>query len=66
MSRHIGSNTAHKSKRDSLNFEGDRLLHITTDFYFGTLIALDSIKKQGLSVHMKVFEHPLTVLGGFY
>lgn len=45
-----------KSKRDSLNFEGDRLLNITTDFYFGALIALDSLKKQGLSVRMKVFD----------
>jgi LysM repeat protein len=45
-----------KSKRDSLNFEGDRLLNITTDFYFGALIAIDSLKKQGLSVQMKVFD----------
>lgn len=45
-----------KSKRDSLNFEEDRLLNITTDFYFGALIALDSLKKQGLSVRMKVFD----------
>ncbi len=45
-----------KSKRDSLNFEGDRLLTITTDFYFGALIAIDSLKKQGLSVQMKVFD----------
>ncbi|MCA0932238.1 LysM peptidoglycan-binding domain-containing protein [Lutimonas saemankumensis] len=45
-----------KSKRDSLNFENDRLLNITTDFYFGALIAIDSLKKQGLSVHMKVFD----------
>ncbi len=45
-----------KSKRDSLNFEGDRLLNISTDFYFGALIAIDSLKKQGLSVKMKVFD----------
>ena len=45
-----------KSKRDSLNFENDRLLKITTDFYFGALMAVDSLKKQGLSVHMKVFD----------
>ena len=45
-----------KSKRDSLNFEGDRLLNITSDFYFGALIAIDSLKKQGLSVQMKVFD----------
>lgn len=45
-----------KSKRDSLNFRDDRLLKITTDFYFGALMALDSLKGQGLSVHMKVFD----------
>jgi len=45
-----------KSHRDSLNFEGDRLLNITTDFYFGALLAIDSLKHQGLSVHMKVFD----------
>lgn len=45
-----------KSKRDSLNFKDDRLLNITTDFYFGALMAIDSLKKQGLSVHMKVFD----------
>lgn len=45
-----------KSKRDSLNFEKDRLLKITTDFYLGALMAIDSLKKQGLSVHMKVFD----------
>lgn len=27
-----------------------------TDFYLGSLIALDSIKKKGLSVHVKVFD----------
>ena len=45
-----------KSQRDSLNFKGDRLLNITTDFYFGALMAIDSLKKQGLSVHMKVYD----------
>lgn len=45
-----------KSKRDSLNFKGDRLLNITTDFYFGALMAIDSLKAQGLSVHLKVFD----------
>jgi LysM repeat protein len=45
-----------KSKRDSLNFAGDRLLNITTDFYFGAMIALDSLKNQGLSVTLKVFD----------
>ena len=45
-----------KSKRDSLNFKEDRLLKITTDFYFGALMAIDSLKNQGMSVHMKVFD----------
>lgn len=45
-----------KSRRDSLNFETDRLLQITTDFYFGALMAIDSLKKQGLSIHMKVYD----------
>lgn len=45
-----------KSKRDSLNFESDRLLNISTDFYFGALMAIDSLKKQGLSLHIKVFD----------
>ena len=35
-----------KSQRDSLNFKGDRLLNITTDFYFGALMAIDSLKKH--------------------
>jgi LysM repeat protein/uncharacterized protein YifN (PemK superfamily) len=45
-----------KSRRDSLDFKNDRLLKITSDFYLGALIAIDSIKKHGLSVHMKVFD----------
>lgn len=45
-----------KSKRDSLDFENDRLLNITTDFYFGALVALDSLKKQGLSVKAVVYD----------
>jgi LysM repeat protein len=45
-----------KSRRDSLDFSGDRLLNITTDFYFGALLAVDSLKRQGLSVHLKVFD----------
>lgn len=45
-----------KSRRDSLDFAADRLLNITTDFYFGALLALDSLKKEGLSVQMKVFD----------
>lgn len=45
-----------KSKRDSLDFENDRLLNITTEFYLGALIAIDSLKKQGLSISMKVYD----------
>jgi LysM repeat protein len=45
-----------KSRRDSLDFKNDRLLNITSDFYLGALIAVDSLKKQGLSVHMKVYD----------
>ncbi len=45
-----------RSKRDSLDFENDRLLNITTEFYLGALIAIDSLKNQGLSIHMKVYD----------
>lgn len=45
-----------KANRDSLDFENDRLLNITSDFYLGSLIALDSLKKQGLSVHAVVYD----------
>lgn len=45
-----------KSRRDSLDFENDRLLRITSDFYLGALIAIDSLKKQGLSLHIKVYD----------
>lgn len=45
-----------KVKQDTLDFEKNRLLNITTDFYFGALLALDSLKKQGLSIHMKVYD----------
>ncbi|MCK5637846.1 MAG: LysM peptidoglycan-binding domain-containing protein [Flavobacteriaceae bacterium] len=44
------------SKRDSLDFKNDRLLNITTDFYLGSLIAIDSLGKQGLSVNLKVYD----------
>lgn len=45
-----------RSKRDSLDFENDRLLKITSDFYLGALIAIDSLKKQGLSMQVKVYD----------
>ena len=45
-----------KSNRDSLDFENDRLLKITSDFYLGALMAIDTLKKQGLSVRLKVYD----------
>ncbi len=45
-----------RTKIDSLDFENDRLLNITTDFYFGALMAVNSLKKEGLSIQMKVFD----------
>jgi len=45
-----------KAKIDSLDFEKDRLLQVTTDFYFGALQAFDSLKKQGLSLDVKVYD----------
>ncbi len=45
-----------KRKMDTLDFNNNRLLNITTDFYFGALTAIDSLKNQGLSVHMKVYD----------
>ena len=44
------------AKQDTLDFEKNRLLNITTDFYFGALLAIDSLKNRGLSVHMKVYD----------
>ena len=45
-----------RKKNDTLDFNNDKLLKITTDFYLGSLIAIDSLKKQGLSVHLKVYD----------
>lgn len=45
-----------RAKRDSLDFENDRLLNITTEFYLGALLAIDSLKNQGLSIHMRVYD----------
>lgn len=45
-----------RTKLDTLNFEKDRLLHIATDFYFGALLAIDSLKNQGLSLDVKVYD----------
>jgi len=45
-----------KSKNDSLDFKNDRLLNITTDFYLGALLAVESLKKQGLSINLHVYD----------
>ncbi len=45
-----------KAGRDSLDFNNDRLLNVTSDFYFGAMLALDSLKKQGLSVHTVIYD----------
>ncbi len=44
------------SKKDSLSSKEDRIQNVSTDFYFGALIALDSLKKQGISVNIQVFD----------
>ncbi len=41
---------------NSLDFKKNRILNRVTDFYLGALIALDSVKNQGLSVSVKVFD----------
>ncbi|MCF6348921.1 MAG: LysM peptidoglycan-binding domain-containing protein [Flavobacteriaceae bacterium] len=43
-------------RKNNLDFEKNRTLDRITDFYLGALIALDSVKKQGLSVKVKVFD----------
>jgi LysM repeat protein len=43
-------------RKSNLDFEKNRTLNRVTDFYLGALIALDSVKKQGLSVSVKVFD----------
>lgn len=45
-----------QSNLDTLNFKNNTLVNISTDFYFGALVAIDSLKKQGLSIDMKVFD----------
>jgi LysM repeat protein/ABC-type branched-subunit amino acid transport system substrate-binding protein len=44
------------SNKKNIDFEKNRTSDIATDFYFGAMIALDSVKKMGLSVDMKVFD----------
>ena len=45
-----------QSNLDTLNFKSNKLLNISTDFYFGALVAIDSLKKQGLSINLKVYD----------
>ena len=37
-------------------FSRSRLANIVTDFYFGAEIAIDSIRKQGVDVNVKIFD----------
>ena len=43
-------------KKGEVDFEKNKTLNRVTDFYLGGLIALDSIKKQGVSVSVNVFD----------
>ncbi len=43
-------------RKNNLNFKNNKTLNRVTDFYLGALIALDSVKKQGISVSLKVFD----------
>jgi LysM repeat protein len=45
-----------QSKAAELNFDTNKLLNVTTDFYLGALIALDSLSKQGMAIDMEVFD----------
>lgn len=44
------------SQRASVNFDKSRTSDIVSDFYMGAALALDSLKTQGLSVHVKVYD----------
>ncbi len=43
-------------RKSNLDFKKNKTLNRVTDFYLGALLALDSVKKQGLSVSVKVFD----------
>lgn len=45
-----------QSKEAEFNFETNKLLNATGDFYLGSLIALDSLQKQGMDIEMVVFD----------
>ncbi len=44
------------SNTSNIDFEKNKTTDIATDFYLGAMMALDSLKEQGLSVNMKVFD----------
>lgn len=44
------------SNKPNIDFTKNRTADIATDFYLGSMMALDSLKKMGLSVDMKVFD----------
>lgn len=37
-------------------FQNSRLANITTDFYLGTELAIDSLRKQGVNIELNVFD----------
>ena len=43
-------------KKNNLDFKKNKNRNRVTDFYLGAMMALDSVKKQGLSVSAKVFD----------
>lgn len=44
------------SHKSDIDFAKNRTADVATDFYLGAMMALDSVKMQGLSVDMKVFD----------
>lgn len=51
-------------RNQTLDFKKNKTLDRVTDFYLGAMIALDSVKKQGLSVLVEVFDtqnNPTTI-----
>ena len=44
------------SNTNNVDFEKNITANIATDFYLGTSIALDSLRKHGVSVHIKTFD----------
>jgi hypothetical protein len=44
------------TNRKNIDFDKSKTSDIATDFYLGALMALDSVKKLGLSVNLKVFD----------